>query len=131
MDAPNIRAWLVEQLTPILPSAWRYVTTQTDPGNIDTPYVFVSHKTIEREPSAPQSQHRLTFTITVVSPLIDYAMAEGPLGDDVEKLLYSIDKLTRTFGNLQWSKAEKIQFLNRYLAFEIDVLVITEKTESE
>lgn len=123
MESNSVRTWLVDKLQPKLPKTWRYITDERSLDDIDVPHVLLSHKSIQREPTNPQGHRRHTYTLTLLAPGVDFSQAETALGDDIEKLLLTLDTLDR---GIAWDRAEKVLHASKYLAWEIDIFVITE-----
>lgn len=122
-EATTVRAWLVDQLTPVLPAKWRLIENQRMPETIDRITVVLKHTTIERLPEAPIGQLRHTVILTVVDPHQDAVKAENALDQSVIELVTAIDGLQY----VNWTGAAKVAVTDTYLGWDITLTAITGK----
>lgn len=95
-----------------------------DVGVLDRPTVMVHVSRIEHAPSAPQSHHVTTFTVSVFDPQRDPDRVQGALDDEIGDLLFAIDALPW----VAWSSAEASQLgEGGPLGWDVTLETITKK----
>lgn len=101
----NLRAWFKDEVKPLLPTQWRYISTQNTPSTITS--VTVVYKLLELEPlpEAPLGALRARVVLTVLSPHEDDEKAEAALDDDVIALIVALDP----HDTIAWESARKIR----------------------
>ncbi len=117
------RAALIGILEPLLPSDWRIVRSQQSLDRLQKPVVILKQNRIEKNPAAPQGMHEIFFVVTVVSPLENPTKAEDQLDGSTNALIHAIDESA----SLSWTSAEKVLFNEKYLAYDLNVQLVSKK----
>lgn len=120
-----VRAWLQQQLEPLLPAKWRIIPNQSMPQTIDRPTLIIKHLEMERLEEAPLGSLRHQITITVADPHEDQVKAEDALDDEVLQLCTALDALS----GLTWTGAKKVAVRDPYIGWDITLTVISTKTK--
>ncbi len=119
----TVRAYLVQELN--LPDEWTVIAEQRFPETVSRTTVIVQHTRIEPLPEAPLGHLRHTLTLSVIDPHTDIAAAEDALDEALVEVIQALD----THASISWTEAEKVVHADRYVAWNITVTVITNKTE--
>ena len=117
------RKQLEVQLRKLIPKAWRLIAYQDSLDAISNVTVMLKQESITKAPFAPQGAHLVTYTVTLIDPATDPKKAELALDENVNDLLYKLD----TVEWIMWSRAEKVQFAEFNMAYDISLEVITRK----
>ena len=114
-DAP--RHVIAAAIKPMLPTRWKIIPYQRDPGvQLDT-FVMFKQSDITRHPQMPQGAHLIVFTVTIVSPYQDETVAEDDLDATVPVLLHALDE-----ARIAWTECTKTMFGDR-LSYDITLSV--------
>ncbi len=114
------RAVLVEGIRPLLPRRWKLHPYSGAPDAINQATVWVSLRSIEKMPEAPQSRWlNTTFTVTIASSKASITEADEDLDDLVLDLFAAIDALPM----VKRAGAERVAVNDTYLGFDITVEV--------
>lgn len=119
----SVRDYLKAELTPLLPTGWKFIPNQRMPETISKTTVVLKHTQMERLAEAPLGQLRNTVILTVADPHQDQIRAENALDDSVLELVSAIDTLVP----INWTAAQKVLVNDTYLGWDITLTVITNK----
>lgn len=100
-------------LRPIIPRAWKLVTSDRAVDLTKTMTVQIKQRRIIRTPQAPNGAHDIEFVLTVTSPHMDLDKAEDQLDTAVNVLIHAIDE-----AGIKWTNADKVANEDR-LAYDI------------
>ena len=123
----DIRKWVEDQLTPLIPNTWRFIRYDTNVDRINQTVVMLKLQTIRRTPEAPNSGHTVEFVMTIVEPRLDTKQREDDLDAKLIDLVYFIDKIP----NLRWVSAQRVIFSENNLAFDITIEAVTTQDPEE
>lgn len=119
----SIRAQLAASLKPLLSTGWRIIDHQDNLDTFTSPVVMLKQQEIEPAPAAPAGAHIVTLVVTIADPKTDPGPAEDSLDENVDNLIHALDSIDY----LNWTKATKVLFQDRYLAYDINLEVISRK----
>jgi hypothetical protein len=119
----SARKDLKAALKPLLPRNWQIVTADKSLDEITKPALIISQRTITPAPNA-LGNHLVTFLLTVMDPRADEEAAEDALDNEVDDLLFAIDKTKGVW----WTSAEKIVYQGKR-AYQISLQAATERKE--
>jgi hypothetical protein len=120
------RAYLIEQLTPLLPATWKLLPYFTNLDVQTQTVAMLVLESVQRAPEAPNSTHEITFTLQLREPKTDPAKREDSLDESLDDLIFALD----TIPNTKWTKAERVLHGTpgaESLSFDISITVYTNK----
>lgn len=100
----SVRHYLIDQLKPLLPRAWKLYPYSTTPDAFTKPIVTLTLDSITKDPAAPNSHRIAAFVVGVLEPKVDAATREDSLDDSLIDLLTAIE----TIPSVIWQKAERV-----------------------
>lgn len=119
----NIRHYVVDILTPLLPKKW---ALKPHAGQPDTPAkvtVLLSLKAYERDSKISGGTRTARWIFTVLEPKTDPGPADDDLDEDIITFLDALDvKAVRRTG-LTWTKAERGLYRDTHPGFDIEITV--------
>ncbi|TFC94572.1 hypothetical protein E3T28_14820 [Cryobacterium sinapicolor] len=119
------RQQLEAELRKLVPKTWKIVAYQDGLDTLDKVTLMLKQSAIEKAPAAPQGAHIVSYVLTLIDPALDAQKAEIALDASVDDLLFKLDGIQW----LTWSRAEKVQFSDTNMAYDVTVEVITRKAE--
>jgi hypothetical protein len=123
-DDIDIRAFVVAKLKPILPKKWRWFDYSTSLDEITTTTVLLVLDSIERDPDAPRSHWRVSYTLSVIDPSQNPEQRETSLDDSIVALLLALDDVN----DFRWTDAKR-GTVGTQLGYDITLTVPVSKTE--
>lgn len=125
----NVRAEVAELLAPLIADSGWAVKPHTVKRltTLAEPTLYIEHVGIEQAEVAPVGTVTNTVVVTIVDHHTDYEKAEDALDPGVLELITALDAHTR----LAWSRADKTEIADTYLAWALRLTVITEKETEE
>lgn len=119
----DLREYLVDGLTPLLPSEWKMIGFQRTPAKFDQVIVVLKFTEFEPMPQAPIGSLMNDVVLTVASPHTDIEKAETELDDAVRALCMALDALDA----VQFTGARKASVTDNTLGWDITLAVRTDK----
>ncbi len=121
----SIRQQLTADLKKALPKGYRLINHQDTVDALSGTLVVLKQQSVTKEPSAPQGTYRFSYVATVVTPNDDLSKAEDSLDDNLADVLFALDGLSYVL----WTEAQKVNFNESYLAYDINLSVLTTITK--
>lgn len=122
MSDKSVREWLEDELTPLLPTAWKIIPNQVGVETLSKVTVIISHLAIRKLADAPSYMEN-DVTITILDPHTDQVRAENDLDDNVLELATALDSLS----GLIFQSANKVFAAETYLGWDIKVSIHSRK----
>ena len=120
----SVRADLAAALKPLLPRRWKIVDTSSNLDRLSIPVVMLKQLELEPAPRAPRSQVLVSYVVTIIDPHEGVENADAALDDGVIDLFRALQSIPFT----NPTKATKVTFQDKYLAYDLTVEVVTAPT---
>lgn len=120
-DVSSIRAWIIDEVKPLLPPRWSLVPYLGDIDTPSVPTVAVKLQSLAPLPEAPKGTVAAQYTFTVIQPQTDATTADRALDDDLLTFIAAINDNP----SLSWSSADAVAFDDVHLAYDVSVTCVT------
>jgi len=123
----SVRDELTKALRPLLPPRWRIVKTSRNLDQLSSPaVVMLKQLDLSPAPRAPRAEVLVNYVVTIIDPHQDISNAETALDDGVIELFRALQRIPFT----NPKKATKVTFQDQYLAYDLEVEVVTTQKET-
>ena len=117
MTTQNVRQYVVDQLSPLLPASWKWFRYWPTEENRVQVAVLLAFDSYSRNSSAPMGPRLATFKLTLVERKAEPGKADDSLDAHIMDLLDVLDE-TAEDTNIIWTNAERV-VSNNQPAFDI------------
>jgi hypothetical protein len=119
-----VRAYLVDELRPMLPDTWDIKPGESTPATLAKPTLYMDFGGIVPLSAAPMGAVQVNFTLTIADHHADVAMAEDGVDEQIFDLISALD----AHPTILWTDAKKIRIpQNNALAWQIDINTTVKK----
>lgn len=123
MSRISARKMLTDWLTPHL-TGYKVIPSSRGMDVPDRPFVQISMRSFEPANDQASGFNKVSFIVTVGTPLTTPQRAEDDLDDHVADLLRALDAPGSSFA---WEHAEKVSYGDRHLAYDVRVYGLSPK----